>query len=69
MTSLLEALISVCAVQGVMTCLAGRLLVDTYVVSRELLKEVEYSLANLAGKYLKQQRLELQPNQVRDPRV
>lgn len=53
--------------QGVMTCLAGRLLVDTYVVSRELLKEVEYSLANLAGKFLKQQRLDLQPQQVHFP--
>lgn len=48
-----------------MTCLAGRLLVDTYVCSRDLVREVEYSLANLAGKLLQQQRADLQPHQVR----
>jgi len=54
---------------GVMTCLAGRLLVDTYTCARETLREVEYSLGTLAGKLLKQQRAELQPQQVRSCRV
>ena len=53
--------------QGVMTCLAGRLLVDTYVCSRDLLREVEYSLASLSRKLLQQERPELQGNQVRTP--
>jgi DNA polymerase alpha subunit A len=48
-----------------MTCLAGRLLVDTYVCGRDLLKEVEYSLASLARKLLQQERPELQGNQAR----
>lgn len=52
-------------VQGVMTCFAGRLLVDTYVTSRDLLKEVEYSLASLASKLLGQTRTELHVHQVR----
>lgn len=51
--------------QGVLACLAGRLLLDTYVCSRDLLREVEYSLANLAGKLLNQQRMEIHPQQVR----
>ena len=48
-----------------MTCLAGRLLVDTYVCSRDLLKEVEYSLASLSAKLLQQNRQELNANEVR----
>ena len=53
--------------QGVLQCFAGRLLLDTYVQSRDLLKEVEYSLATLSGKLLNQQRMELNPHQVRSP--
>lgn len=53
--------------QGVLSCFAGRLLLDTYVQSRDLLKEVEYSLATLSGKLLGQQRMELNPHQVRSP--
>ena len=50
-----------------MTCFAGRLLVDTYVTARDLLKEVEYSLASLASKLLGQQRTELHTHQARLP--
>lgn len=35
---------------GVMSCVAGRLLCDTYLCSRDLLKEVHYLLRNLAKK-------------------
>lgn len=50
-----------------MTCMAGRLLLDTYVCSRDLLKEVEYSLASLSSKLLQQERPELQAHQVLPP--
>ena len=53
--------------QGVLMCLSGRLLLDTYVQSRDLLKEVEYSLATLSSKLLNQQRMELNPHQVQNP--
>jgi hypothetical protein len=51
-------------VQGVLTCLAGRLILDTYLCSRDLLKEVEYSLSHLCSKLLHQPRADLQPHQV-----
>ena len=51
--------------QGVLTCLAGRLLADTYVCARDLLREVEYSLASLARAHLQQERPELHTHQVR----
>lgn len=42
-----------------MSTLAGRLLCDTYLAARELVKEVDYTLATLANSLLKQQRTEL----------
>ena len=42
-----------------MSTLAGRLLCDTYLSARELVKEVDYTLATLANSLLKQQRTEL----------
>ena len=53
------------ALQGVMSCLAGRLLVDTYVCARDLLRETEYSLGSLARSLLQQERAELHSHQVR----
>jgi DNA polymerase alpha subunit A len=44
---------------GVVACLAGRLLADTYVSSRELLREVDYTLRTLAKGLLGQDRPEL----------
>ena len=52
-----------------MTCVAGRLLVDTYVCSRDLLKEGEYSLASLSAKLLQQTRQELNANEVLHSRI
>lgn len=33
---------------GIMSCVAGRLLCDTFLCSRDLLKEVYYSIENIA---------------------
>ena len=44
---------------GALKTLAGRLLCDTYLSARELVKEVDYTLSTLAGSLLKQQRSEL----------
>ncbi|KAJ0971998.1 hypothetical protein J5N97_019957 [Dioscorea zingiberensis] len=44
---------------GIMSCIAGRLLCDTYLCSRDLLKEVSYSLTQLAKTQLKRDRKEI----------
>lgn len=44
---------------GALKTLAGRLLCDTYLSARELVKEVDYTLSTLAGSLLQQQRSEL----------
>lgn len=49
---------------GAQTCLAGRLLCDTYLSSRELLREVSYSLTQLAKSQLGRERKELMPSQI-----
>ncbi|KAG0614550.1 hypothetical protein M758_6G185500 [Ceratodon purpureus] len=49
---------------GALTCLAGRLLCDTYLSSRELLREVSYSLTQLAKSQLGRERKELMPSQI-----
>ncbi|CAN6456178.1 unnamed protein product [Victoria cruziana] len=46
---------------GVLSCLAGRLLCDTYLSSRELLKEASYSLTHLAKAQLGKDRKEISP--------
>ncbi|CAN0864074.1 DNA polymerase alpha catalytic subunit [Linum grandiflorum] len=47
------------ASQGILSCLSGRLLCDTYICSRDLLKEVSYSLTQLANTRLGKQRKEV----------
>nr|KYP66832.1 DNA polymerase alpha catalytic subunit [Cajanus cajan] len=49
---------------GIMSCLAGRLLCDTYLCSRDLLKEVSYSLTHLAKSHLNKFRKEVAPHEV-----
>ncbi|XP_049382025.1 DNA polymerase alpha catalytic subunit [Solanum stenotomum] len=49
---------------GIMSCIAGRLLCDTYLSSRELLKEVSYSLTQLAKNQLNKDRKEISPHDV-----
>ncbi|KAI5077505.1 hypothetical protein GOP47_0007329 [Adiantum capillus-veneris] len=49
------------ASQGALACIAGRLLCDTYLASRDLLKEVSYTLTQLAKSQLGRDRRELQP--------
>lgn len=49
------------ATPGLMACIAGRLLCDTYLSSRELLKEVSYSLTQLAKNQLGRDRKEINP--------
>nr|DAD41313.1 TPA_asm: hypothetical protein HUJ06_015636 [Nelumbo nucifera] len=49
---------------GVMSCIAGRLLCDTYLCSRDLLKEVSYSLTQLAKTQLNKDRKEVSPHDV-----
>lgn len=44
---------------GLMAALAGRLLCDTYLGARELLREVDYTLSTLARIHLGQQRSDL----------
>ncbi|KAH6838068.1 DNA-directed DNA polymerase [Perilla frutescens var. hirtella] len=49
---------------GIMSCLAGRLLCDTYICSRDLLKEVSYSLTQLAKTQLNKDRKEITPHDI-----
>ncbi|KAL6840254.1 hypothetical protein ACP4OV_030064 [Aristida adscensionis] len=49
---------------GIMSCIAGRLLCDTYLCSRDLLKEVSYSLTQLAETQLKKSRREVTPHDI-----
>ncbi|KAM0946265.1 putative DNA-directed DNA polymerase [Dioscorea sansibarensis] len=49
---------------GIMSCIAGRLLCDTYVCSRDLLREVSYSLTQLAKTQLKKDRKEIAPHDI-----
>ncbi|PSS30744.1 DNA polymerase alpha catalytic subunit like [Actinidia chinensis var. chinensis] len=49
---------------GIMSCIAGRLLCDTYLCSRDLLKEVSYSLTQLAKTQLNKDRKEIAPHDV-----
>ncbi|XP_065875108.1 DNA polymerase alpha catalytic subunit [Euphorbia lathyris] len=49
---------------GIMSCIAGRLLCDTYVCSRDLLKEVSYSLTQLARTRLDKERKEIAPHEI-----
>ncbi|KAI8543597.1 hypothetical protein RHMOL_Rhmol08G0230800 [Rhododendron molle] len=50
---------------GIMSCIAGRLLCDTFLSSRELLREVSYSLTHLAKTQLKKDRKEIAPHVIR----
>ncbi|CAA2966660.1 DNA polymerase alpha catalytic subunit [Olea europaea subsp. europaea] len=50
------------ASQGILSCIAGRLLCDTYICSRDLLKEVSYSLTQLAKTQLNKDRKEITPH-------
>eukprot|EP00897_Mesotaenium_endlicherianum_P001393 jgi/Mesen1/1281/ME000013S00772 len=52
------------AAPGVLACIAGRLLGDTYLSSRELLKEVSYGLTQLAQSQLGHTRCELPASDV-----
>ncbi|KAF8659922.1 hypothetical protein HU200_058146 [Digitaria exilis] len=49
---------------GLMSCIAGRLLCDTYLCSHDLLKEVSYSLTQLAETQLKKDRREVSPHDI-----
>ncbi|XP_010912024.2 DNA polymerase alpha catalytic subunit [Elaeis guineensis] len=49
---------------GIMSCIAGRLLCDTYLCSRDLLKEISYSLTQLAKTQLKKDRKEISPHDI-----
>ncbi|WCJ31178.1 DNA polymerase alpha catalytic subunit [Euphorbia peplus] len=49
---------------GIMSCIAGRLLCDTYLCSRDLLKEVSYSLTQLAKNRLNKERTEIAPHEI-----
>ncbi|EHA8591429.1 DNA polymerase alpha catalytic subunit [Cocos nucifera] len=49
---------------GIMSCIAGRLLCDTYLCSRDLLKEVSYSLTQLAKTQLQKDRKEISPHDI-----
>lgn len=44
---------------GVLSAIAGRLLCDTYLAARDLVKEVDYTLTTLSHNLLKQARTEL----------
>ncbi|XP_051126986.1 DNA polymerase alpha catalytic subunit [Andrographis paniculata] len=52
------------ASSGIMSCIAGRLLCDTYICSRDLLKEVSYSLTQLAKTQLNKDRKEVTPHDI-----
>lgn len=47
-----------------MTCTAGRLVCDTYLCSRDLLKEVSYSLTPLAKTQLNKDRREIASHEI-----
>ena len=49
---------------GALSAVAGRLLCDTYLSARDLVKEVDYTLTTLARSLLKQDRAELAPSDV-----
>ncbi|KAH9711929.1 DNA polymerase alpha catalytic subunit [Citrus sinensis] len=49
---------------GIMSCIAGRLLCDTFLCSRDLLREVSYSLTQLAKTQLNKDRKEVGPHDV-----
>eukprot|EP00898_Chlorokybus_atmophyticus_P002051 jgi/Chlat1/2847/Chrsp194S03002 len=49
---------------GVMQALAGRLICDTYLSARELVREVSYSMTQLASSLLHEERTELAPADV-----
>ncbi|KAK3015454.1 hypothetical protein RJ639_006816 [Escallonia herrerae] len=49
---------------GIMSCVAGRVLCDTFLCSRELLKEVSYSLTQLAKTQLGEDRKEISPHDI-----
>ncbi|KAK7300636.1 hypothetical protein RJT34_11484 [Clitoria ternatea] len=49
---------------GIMSCIAGRLLCDTFLCSHDLLKEVSYSLSHLAEAHLNKFRKEVAPHDV-----
>ncbi|TXG59415.1 hypothetical protein EZV62_013988 [Acer yangbiense] len=49
---------------GIMSCISGRLLCDTYLCSRDLLKEVSYSLTQLAKTQLNKDRKEIAPHDI-----
>lgn len=52
------------ASRGLMTVLAGRMLCDTYLAARDLVKEVDYTLKTLSRSLLKQERHELTASDV-----
>ncbi|XP_054824492.1 DNA polymerase alpha catalytic subunit isoform X2 [Prosopis cineraria] len=52
------------ATPGILSCIAGRLLCDTYLCARELLKEVSYSLSQLSKTQLNKVRKEVAPHDV-----
>ncbi|KAJ3706357.1 hypothetical protein LUZ61_010062 [Rhynchospora tenuis] len=49
---------------GIMSCVAGRLLCDTYLCARDLLKAVSYSLTELSKTELKEEREEILPKDI-----
>ncbi|KAA8547110.1 hypothetical protein F0562_003539 [Nyssa sinensis] len=49
---------------GIMSCIAGRLLCDTFLCSRDLLREVSYSLTQLAKTQLNKDRKEIAPHDI-----
>lgn len=49
---------------GILSCIAGRLLCDTYLCSRDLLKEVSYSLTQLSKTQLNKDRKEIAPHDI-----
>ncbi|ESQ31194.1 hypothetical protein EUTSA_v10003515mg [Eutrema salsugineum] len=52
------------ATPGLMSCIAGRLLCDTDLCSRDLLKQVSYSLTDLSKTQLNRDRKEIAPNDI-----
>ncbi|CAF2163499.1 unnamed protein product [Brassica napus] len=52
------------ATLGIMSCIAGRLLCDTDLCSRDLLKQVSYSLTDLSKTQLNRDRKEISPNDI-----
>ncbi|KAJ0239082.1 DNA polymerase alpha catalytic subunit [Hirschfeldia incana] len=52
------------ATPGLMSCIAGRLLCDTDLCSRDLLNQVSYSLTDLSKTQLNRDRKEISPNDI-----